>query len=198
MRIMAALFIALLLPTLAMAQSPAATRLRGTLDAISGSDLTVKPAEGAAVLVHLSDNYQIAAIAKGTIADIKPGTFIGAGARPQPDGTLQAVQVVIFPEALRGIGEGHRAWGVLPEATMTNATVAEAVTGVAGPLLTLKYKDGEKKLAISPDAVILVLLPAAKTDLVAGVQVQLFVTKAEDGKLSATRATIIRDGVNPV
>ena len=198
MRFSAFLLLALFSPALAQAQSPAATRIRGDVTAVQGADITVKPTDGASVTVHLNDNYQVAAITKGSMADIKTGTFIGAGARPQPDGSLQAVQIVIFPEAMRGTGEGHRAWGVLPEATMTNATVAEAVTGVAGPILTLKYKDGEKKLAISGDATILTLIPATKAELVTGAQIQLFATKSAEGALQAGRVTILRDGVNPM
>lgn len=189
--------LACLIPGLALAQT-AATRIRGTIVSISGADVSLMQADGTAATVHLADNFQVAAIGKGTLADIKPGIFIGAGARPQPDGTQVAVQVVIFPEAMRGTGEGHRAWGVLPEATMTNATVAESVASVSGPLLTLKYKDGEKKLSIPADAVILALGPADKSALVAGAQVQLSVTKAADGSLQATRVTILKDGVNPI
>ena len=198
MRISALLCLTLFFPTLALAQAPAATRIRGNITAVQGADISVSPPEGSPVTIHLNDNVQVAAITKGSLADIKTGTFIGAGARPQPDGTLQAVQIVIFPEAMRGTGEGHRAWGVLPEATMTNATVAEAVTGVAGPILTLKYKDGEKKLAIADDAAILTLVPATTAEIVTGAQVQLFVTKTAEGTLQAGRISILRDGVNPL
>ena len=198
-KILAALALALLLvPGAAPAQSPPSTRVRGIISEINGADLTVKQADGVSLAVHLADNYPVAAIAKATAADIKPGNFIGAGARPQPDGTLAAVQIVIFPEAMRGTGEGHRAWGVMPEATMTNATVAETVSGVSGPLLTLKYKDGEQKLTIPADANILALVPAEKSDVVAGAEVQLFAVKAADGTLQASRVTLIRAGANPM
>ena len=189
--------LACLSPGLAFAQTPA-TRVRGAIASISGAEMNVMQADGTAAAIHLADNFQVAAIGKGSLADIKPGTFIGAGARPQPDGTQVAVQVVIFPEAMRGTGEGHRAWAVLPEATMTNATVADTVASVNGPLMTLKYKDGEKKLSIPADALILTFGPADKSALVAGVQVQLFATKATDGSLTATRVTLIKDGVNPM
>ena len=198
MRHIALLLIALLAPAVALAQSPASARLRGVVETIAGNDLSIKQADGTLAAVHLAENFQIAALAKASAADIKPGSFIGAGARPQPDGTLQAVQIVIFPEAMRGTGEGHRAWGALPETTMTNANVAEAVTGVSGPLLTLKYKDGEKKLAIPADAAILALSPAAIADLIAGAQVQLAATKLEEGKFSASRITLICDGLDPL
>lgn len=191
-------FTLLLAASPAPAQSPPATRVRGIITAITGADLTVKQADDTSVAVHLADNFPVAAIAKANTADIKPGNFIGAGARPQPDGTLSAVQIVIFPEAMRGTGEGHRAWGVMPEATMTNATVAETVSGINGPLLTLKYKDGEQKLVIPADANILALVPADKADVVAGAEVQLFATKAADGTLQAGRVTLIRAGANPM
>ena len=106
-------------------------------------------------------------------SDIAKGSFIGVGAKPQPDGTLLAVQVVIFPEAMRGTGEGHRPWGVLPDATMTNATVAETVSRVDGANLVLSYPGGEQKVAITPEATILMAAPAEASELKPGAQVAM-------------------------
>ena len=179
----------------AQAQTPAPqTRLRGAVETIDGQRLTVKTAEGTSMTVALAPNYSVGAVVKATAADIKKGGFIGVGARPQADGTLLAVQVFIFPEAMRGTGEGHRPWGVLPDSTMTNATVAETVSRVDGANVVLSYPGGEQKVAITPEANIIMAAPAEKTELVAGAQVAMTAAKQADGSLSASRITIAKAG----
>jgi len=176
----------------AQAQTPQ-TRIRGMVERLDGQALTVKTQEGTTT-VALAPNYSVGAVVKASMADIRKGNFIGVGARPQVGGGLTAVQVFIFPEAMRGTGEGHRAWGVLPDATMTNATVAETVSRVEGSSVTLTYPGGEQVIAITPEANIIMAAPAEAADLVAGAQVALTASRQADGSLSSGRVTIARAG----
>ena len=176
------------------AQAPSRVRVRGTVEKLEGAILTVKSDAAGVQTVYLAENTAVSALEKGTPADIQKGLFIGAGALPQPDGTLKAVQVTIFPEALRGTGEGHRAWDVLPESTMTNANISEAVAGGNGTSFTLAYKDGSKTLVLAPDTLILKLVPAQAAEIKPGATVSLFADKAADGSLKAARVTVSRGG----
>lgn len=178
----------------AQAQTPQ-TRVRGTVERLEGQSLTVKTPEGAVMTVALAPNYSIGAVVKASMTDIKKGSFIGVGARPQAGGALMAVQVFIFPEAMRGTGEGHKPWGVLPDSTMTNATVAETVSQVDGGSVTLTYPGGEQKIAIPPEANIIMAAPAQAGDLVAGAQVAMTASRQADGSLSSGRVTIAKQGV---
>ena len=193
MRSLATACIILGLTIVAQAQSPT-TRIRGEVEKAEGDTLMTKTVDGASAKVALAPNYSVGGVVKATTADIKKGGFVGVGARPQPDGSLLAVQVFIFPEAMRGTGEGHRPWGVLPDSTMTNATVAETVSRVDGANLVLSYPGGEQKVAITPDANIIMAAPAQATELVAGAQVAMTATKQADGSLTASRVTIARPG----
>jgi hypothetical protein len=179
------------LATGAQAQTPQ-TRIRGTVERLDGQSLTVKTQEGTAT-VALAPNYSVGAVVKASMADIKKGSFIGVGARPQAGG-LTAVQVFVFPEAMRGTGEGHRPWAVLPDSTMTNATVADTVSRVDGSSVTLTYPGGEQTIAITPEANIIMAAPAQAADLVAGAQVALTASRQADGSLSSGRVTIARAG----
>lgn len=170
------------------------TRVRGTVERLEGQSLTVKTPEGMAVTVALAPNYSVGAVVKASMADIKKGSFIGVGARPQAGGGLTAVQVFIFPEAMRGTGEGHKPWAVLPDSTMTNATVAETVSHVGGGSVTLTYPGGEQTIAITPEANIIMAAPAEARDLSAGAQVAMTASRQADGSLSSGRVTIARAG----
>jgi len=170
------------------------SRVRGTVERLDGQALTIKTAEGTVVTVALAPNYSVGAVVKASMADIRKGGFIGVGARPQAGGGLQAVQVFIFPEAMRGTGEGHKPWGVLPDSTMTNATVAETVSQVEGSSVTLTYPGGEQKIAVPPEANIIMAAPAEAADLVVGAQVALTATRQSDGSMASTRVTIAKAG----
>jgi hypothetical protein len=180
------------LATGVQAQAPQ-TRIRGTVERLEGQSLTVKT-QGGTTTVVLAPNYSIGAVVKAAMTDIKKGSFIGVGARMLPGGGLSAVQVFIFPEAMRGTGEGHRPWAVLPDSTMTNATVAETVSRVDGSGVTLTYPGGEQTIAITPEANIIMAAPAQAADLVAGAQVALTASRQADGSLSSNRVTIARAG----
>lgn len=168
-------------------------RIRGSVERIEGQTLTVKTPEGSAS-VMLAPNFAVGAVVKASMADIRKGSFIGVGARASSAGELQAVQVVIFPEAMRGTGEGHRPWAVLPEAMMTNATVAETVTRVGGGSVTLTYPGGEQTIAIPPEANIIMAAPAQASDLATGAQVALTAQRLPDGGLTTSRVTVARAG----
>ena len=130
-----------------MAQTPP-VRIRGTIEKVDGSTLTIKARDGQTMQVELADNPTIRTVVKKTVADIKQGLFVGITAMPQPDGTQKAVEIHIFPEAARGTGEGHRPWDLMPNSTMTNANVDSEVAISDGKKLVLKYKDGEKTFIV--------------------------------------------------
>ena len=127
-------------------------RVRGTIDYIDGPTYLVKARDGAELKVALADNPQIAGVVKASLSDIKQGSFVGVTAMPRADGSQSALEVHIFPEAMRGTGEGHYPWDLRPQSTMTNASVEQVVTAVDGQTLTLKYKDGEKKIFVPAKA----------------------------------------------
>jgi len=176
-----------------VAQTPG-TRLRGTVERMEGSTLDLKAADGREVKVALAPGFSVGGVVAAKATDIAKGSFIGVGAKPQPDGALMAVQVFIFPEAMRGTGEGHRPWGVLPDATMTNATVAETVSRVDGANLVLSYPGGEQKVVITPEATILMAAPAEASELKPGAQVAMTANRQTDGSYSTSRVTVAKAG----
>lgn len=180
----------------AVAQTPTTSvRVKGTVDKLDGTTLTVKTADGSDATIKLADNYAVRTVVKLAPADIKAGDYMGVGAKPQPDGTLRAIQITIFPEAQRGVGEGHRAWDVLPDTTMTNGTASATVQSVDGPTLTISYKGGDKKLVIPADARVISYAAAAKTDLKPGAAVLITAAKQADGTLTSAVVTVSTNGV---
>jgi hypothetical protein len=185
--------------TLAMpALAQETVRVRGTIERIDGSTLYVKTRDGADLKINLADKPVFTAIIPATLADLKPGTYVGSAATPGPDGGLSAVEVHIFPEAMRGTGEGHRPWDGGAQATMTNANVETAVAGVDGQTLTLKYKDGEKNLLVTPKTAIVSFAPGDRAEVKAGTKIFIAAAqKQPDGSLQATRISYGRDGLTP-
>jgi Domain of unknown function (DUF5666) len=183
--------------TFAQQQSPT-VRVRGTIERIDGSTYVVKTRDGAELRVALADNPQIAGVVKASLSDIKQGSFVGVTAMPQSDGSQRALEVHIFPEAMRGTGEGHYPWDLRPQSTMTNANVEQAVTAADGQTLSLKYKDGEKKIFVPSTTPIVVYVPGDKSDLKPGAKVFIAAaTKQPDGTLQARAWRVGRDGVTP-
>ena len=173
-------------------------RVRGAIERIDGSTLYVKTRDGADLKIALADKPVFTAIIPATLADLKPGTYVGSAATPGPDGSLSAVEVHIFPEAMRGTGEGHRPWDGGAQATMTNANVETAVAGVDGQMLTLKYKDGEKKLLVTPKTAIVSFAPGDRAEVRPGTKIFIAAAqKQPDGSLLATRISSGRDGLTP-
>ena len=200
-RAFAAAVVALLLAASAsFAQQQASTvRVRGTIEAADGPMLTVKSRDGQTTYhVKPADNVAIRGIVKASLADIKQNSFIGVTGMPQADGSQKAVEIHIFPENLRGTGEGHRPWDLTPNSTMTNATVAQMVKGVEGDEITLKYKDGEKKIVVVPSTAIVTYVPADKSELKPGARIFIAAAnKKDDGTLEAAAISVGRDGITP-
>src|SRR6266702_3711819 len=172
----------------AWAQDAALVRVRGTIERVDGPIYVVKARDGTELKLTLADKPSIAALVKASLSDIKQGSFVGVTSMPQADGSVSALEVHIFPEAMRGTGEGHRPWDLKPQSTMTNANVEQTVAGVDGRTLTVKYKGGEKKVVVPPDAPIVTYVPGDKSELKPGVKI--FIAAAEqqpDGTLKAPR-----------
>lgn len=172
-------------------------RVRGEVIAVAGPMMTVKSRDGKELKMRLADNVSVAAIVPIKIEDIKPNSYIGVSAMPQPDGSQRAMHVHIFPEALRGVAEGFGPWDVPPGATMTNATVAETVAGVNGQTITVKYKDGEKKIIVPKDAALVTYLPGDKAELKPGAKIFIIAAVPQpDGTYNVARVNVGR-GVAP-
>jgi hypothetical protein len=179
---------------LSQAQSaPAAVRLRGTVQAISPTTLTIKERSGEVIELALSDKLVVSEVYPIQLEDIKPGSFIGTAAMPQQDGSQRAIAVTVFPESARGTGEGHRPFDLQPQSTMTNATVADVAAAPTGRTLQLKYKDGEKTVVVPQDAPIVTFKPSDRSLLVVGASVSIF-AQAIDGKPTALRINAGRNG----
>ena len=179
-------------------QSPAPTRIRGTIESIDGKTLNIKTREGTDVKVNMTDDIGVIGIAKTSLSEIKPGSYIGVSAMPQPDGSQKAFAIHIFPEKMRGAAEGHRPWDQRPNSTMTNATVAETVASVDGQVIQVKYKDGEKKVVVPPDAAIVAFADGEKSEIKPGAKVIIFgAKKKDDGSLETNRIGVGRDGITP-
>lgn len=190
-------FVVALAASPAWGQQAQTVRLRGTIERVEGSAILVKAAEVGDVTVQLSDKVAVFGVVKATLADVKPGAFIGVGAMPQPDGSQKAIQVTIFAESQRGTGEGHRPWD-RPGATMTNATVDTTVTSVDGQVVTVKYKDGEQKILIPPDATMRAYVVGSRDELKPGAHIAIVrALKKPDGTYEADRVNVGRDGIVP-
>jgi hypothetical protein len=176
-------------------------RVRGTIERVEGQTLLVKSRDGAELKVVLADNALVVGIVQASLSDIKPGTFVGVTGMPQPDGSQKAVEVHIFPEAMRGTGEGHYPWDLRPQSTMTNGNVEhveQTVTGVNGQMLTMKYKDGEKKITVPPDTPIVSYMLGDKSELKPGAKIFIAAAKKlPDGTLQAPRVNFGKDGLTP-
>jgi hypothetical protein len=178
-------------------QPPTPSRVRGTIEGVDGDVLTVKSRSGEDVKLNMTGDIKVVGIIKISLAEIKVGSFIGATTVPGPDGAQNAVEVHVFPEAMRGTGEGSRPYDLRPNSTMTNATVAESVAGNDGHTLTVKYKDGEKKVVVGPDTPVVTYVPADKSDLKAGAKVIAFMKQLPDGSFETNRVSVGRDGLTP-
>ncbi|HEX9360709.1 MAG TPA: hypothetical protein VF922_04030 [Bradyrhizobium sp.] len=178
-------------------QPPTPSRVRGTVEGLAGDELAVKSRGGEDVKLHMTGDTQVVGITRIAMADIRVGSFIGATTVPGPDGSQNALEVHVFPESMRGTGEGSRPYDLRPNSTMTNATVAETVEGNDGHTLVVKHKDGEKKVVVSPDTPVVTYVPADKSELKPGAKVIAFIKKLPDGSLETSRVSVGRDGLTP-
>ena len=191
--------------TLTLAQAPAANptptptptqRLRGTVQSFDGGTLVVKERSGEVLSLVLADTFSVNEVLPIELSAVQAGSYVGAAAMPAADGTLRALEVLVFPEAARGTGEGHTAWDLQPGSTMTNATVADLVTAADGRTLKLRYKDGEKTLNVPAGVPVVTFKPGDRSLLVTGANV-LVTAQLRDGKPTALRALAGRGGFVP-
>jgi hypothetical protein len=198
MRTLLSLVAFALLTAVAAAQAPDMVRVRGTIESVDGNMLNVKSRDGAMLKIKLADNAVVRTVVRKTVADVKQGLFVGITAMPQPDGTQKAVEIHIFPEALRGTGEGHRPWDLMPNSTMTNANIDSEVAVADGQKLVLKYKDGDKTFIVPANVEVVMFAPGSTTDLKPGEKIFIAAAKRlPDGSLEAPNVTVGANGVNP-
>ena len=195
---LAALVMALITATAAVAQTTP-TRIRGTISAIDGKTVTIATREGPTVKVNLADNWTVNLVAPLTMPDIKQGGFVGIASLKGPDGSLNALEVLVFPAAMQAAkpGEGHYPWDLQPESMMTNATVAAVAAGGDGQTLKLEYKDGTQTIKVKPGTPIVTFLPGTQADAKVGAKVFVGAAKAADGTLTAPRLNVGKDGMTP-
>jgi len=192
-------FTAIILGVIALPASAQETRrVRGTVEKIEGPVLTIKTLDGSDLPVKVTgDNPVYTALVKADLADIKPGAYVGVTSLAQPDGTLKAVAIHFFPEGARGVGEGQRRWDQQPQSLMTNATVDTVVSGVDGLVITVKYRDGEKKVVVSPQTPIVRMVPGSAADVKAGTKIIIFLATNPGTGWETQRVTYGKDGLTP-
>jgi hypothetical protein len=182
----------------ALALEPKPVRVRGTVERLEAGAYIIKTREGLEVKVQLTEKPMIVAIKKASLSDIKPGSYIGSAGMPQADGSQRAIEVHIFTEAMRGTGDGHYGWDLIPQSTMTNGNVEQSAVGTDGQTLTVKYKDGVKKLVITPDTQIVLYTPGEVSELKPGAKIFIGAAKPQaDGTLQTPRVNVGLDGIAP-
>src|SRR5215472_7234210 len=191
--------IALLILPAGAQQAPQGTptRIRGTIEKLDGQALTVKSREGQTVTVALADNVAVAYLVKKNVEDIKPGDFIASTGIKGADGKLHAIEVRIFPESLRGVGEGQYPWDLKPDSVMTNATVGTITQALQGNVIKVSYKGNESEYTVDPTTPIFANATGDRSLLVPGATVFVIASKNDDGKLTSTRLYVEKDGVKP-
>ncbi|MBV8211165.1 MAG: hypothetical protein JO133_14010 [Burkholderiaceae bacterium] len=195
---MAALLVAVVsAATLAQTPTNPTVRVRGTVEKLEGQVLTVKARDGQSVSVKLADNFVVMGVQKASIADIDSGKFIGTTTVGERDGALIALEVHVFPENMRGTGEGHYDWDLRPDSKMTNANVASVVNMGSDRVMTVQYKGGEKKILVTGDTVVVSYVPVDKSELTPGAHVFIGTQKQPDGSLSAARVNVGLHGQVP-
>ena len=198
LRIVGAIVLVTALAALPMANAQdKPVRVRGTIERVEGDVYVIKAKGGNEFKLRLAENAPVAAVVKASLADAKVGSYVGIATLPQADGTQRALEVLIFPENMRGVGEGHYGWDLQPSSMMTNGNVEQTVTATDGQVLTVKYKDGEKKITVPPDVPIVTFAPGEKSELKAGATIFVAAAKPQpDGTLQAPRIGVGR-GVDP-
>jgi len=193
-------FLAFVAAGSALAQAPQTppTRLRGSIAAIDDKSVTVATREGTTAKVNLADNWGVLLVVPVTMADIKENSFVGIASLKGADGTMNALEVLVFPDNMRGVGEGHYPWDLQPDSMMTNATVAKVAAAPTGQTLTLTYKgDGKQTINVKPGTPIVTFQPGTKADAKVGAKLLVTATKDADGSLKAARLAVGKDGFTP-
>jgi hypothetical protein len=197
--LLAGALITLLALSAAAQNTPQGTpmRIRGTVEKLDGQNLTVKSREGPELTIALAPNFTVSAVVKKSLTDIKAGDFVGAASMKGTDGKLHALEVLIFPEAMRGTGEGERPWDLTPGSLMTNATVSGITGAPQGQTLKVTYKGGESEIVVAPSTPIVTFAPGDASLLKPGAAIITVASKKPDGGLTASRVTAEKDGVKP-
>ncbi|HVQ60741.1 MAG TPA: hypothetical protein VMS53_01515 [Burkholderiales bacterium] len=190
------LFVAFSAVTFAQTPPPPA-RVRGTVEKLDGLVMTVKAGDGKTVNVKLADNYTVVGVSRAKIADIGAGKFIGTTTLGERNGSLVALEVHIFPEAMRGVGEGHYAWDLKPESKMTNGNVADVKAVGKDHMLTVQYKGGEQKVLVPTNAKVVLFGPGERSELKKGAHIFCVAQRAPDGSLTAARVNVGVKGTVP-
>ena len=181
----------------ASAQREPVEHVRGTITAVDASALTVRTREGGAVKIALPEKLRVSGLARAKLSSVRKGSYIGTAAAPGPDGLLVAQELLIFPQKMRGVGEGHRKWDLTPDSTMTNANVESVVDQVKGRVLSLNFKGGQRKVLVPIGTPVVTIVQANRQMLIPGANVFVVASKAANGKLRAIRITIGKDGLVP-
>jgi len=193
-------FAVALIPALASASAFAdgtPVRVRGSVVSLEGTKLVVHAKDGKDVTVNLAENFAALAVVKSSMADIKEGTFIGTATVTQPDSSLKSLEVVVFPDKMRGTGEGHYPWDLGSNSMMTNATVSNAVKGIEGQTITVTYKGGEKKIDVPANVPVVTIVPSTKEEIKPGAIVFVPTMRQTDGSLNGGAILFGKDGVIP-
>jgi hypothetical protein len=196
-RLLAVAALGLIVATPLVRAQDAPVRVRGTIERVDDGIYIVKARDRAELKLKLAPNAAVVSLIQASLADIKQGSYVGVAGMPLPDGTQKALEVHIFPEAMRGTGDGHRGWDLQPSSTMTNGSVEQTSASSDGQMLTLKYKDGEKKILVPSGIPIVAYVPGDTSELKAGARIFVSAaTKQPDGTLQAARVNVGR-GVAP-
>jgi hypothetical protein len=196
----AALAIATAISTLATSSAALAAdgvRVRGTVVSVTSDTLVVKSRDGDTVSIALALGWKAGGIAKASLADVKTGDFVGIASLPTATGGAGALEVLVFPPAMRGTGEGSYGWDLKPNSSMTNGAVSEAVQSVDGTTVNVVYHGQSKKITIAPGTPIVTFAPATNADVKPGAVVFVPADRADDGKLSTTRVVVGKNGIVP-
>jgi hypothetical protein len=200
-----AVMVGMLLAVPAAAQAPPApaasdgtsARIRGTIEKFDGETLAVQSREGQQVTIGLAPNFTVVGVAKRSLGDIKAGDYVASTSVKGTDGNLHALEIHIFPEAMRGVGEGQRPTDLVPNSLMTNATVSGITAAPQGQMLKVTYKGSEAEVIVGPDTPIVTYVPGDAGLLKPGATIFCVAQKKPDGSLTATRITAEKDGVKP-
>jgi hypothetical protein len=192
-----ALLLGIMLTHTSWAQDGTPTRFRGKIASVAAHSITVTERSGKTVQIDLDEPLSVSTVKPVALSSIAPGSFIGTAARKAADGSLEALEVLVFPEAMRGAGEGNRPWDLEPQSTMINATVTGVVEQNSGRDLTLTYKDGSSKVLVPPNVPVVTFAPADRADLKPGASVFLTAMSNAQGKWHTGRITVGTGGVAP-
>jgi hypothetical protein len=195
--VLAAAFALALSP--ALAQNPPVVSARATIETVAadGASLSVRTRAGEEQTVHLNPKTRFVLVVPASLADVKPGSFIGVAALPGEGSELKAMEVHIFPEAMRGTGEGFRPFDLAPKSSMTNGNISARVDATTGPKLTVTYKGGEQTIVVDPKTPIVAFEPGAQTDLKPGAAIIARGPKQGDGSIDAAFVLVGKDGLVP-